>query len=109
MKNMKARVLSESDFKAKCLVMPGEIEPTGEAITITKTRPSRGRARSCEVGPAEVPRRQLCRERANRGWHYKHRLVLGKREAEMGAVPAAPPAAGHPHSGSMAVRASKAL
>jgi prevent-host-death family protein len=33
---MKERVLSASEFKAKCLACLGEIEQSGESITITK-------------------------------------------------------------------------
>ena len=33
---MKARVLSATDFKAKCLACLSEIENTGEPITITR-------------------------------------------------------------------------
>jgi len=33
---MKERVLSASEFKAKCLACLGEVEQSGEAITITR-------------------------------------------------------------------------
>ncbi len=47
---MKERVLSASEFKAKCLACLGEIERSGEAITITR----RGRPVAV-LGPAKLP------------------------------------------------------
>ena len=52
MKNMKERVLSASEFKAKCLAYLSEIERSGEAITITR----RGRPVAV-LGPAQLPAR----------------------------------------------------
>jgi prevent-host-death family protein len=48
MRIMKDRVLSASEFKAKCLACLGEIEQTGEPITITR----RGRPVAV-LGPAK--------------------------------------------------------
>jgi prevent-host-death family protein len=45
---MKERVLSASEFKAKCLACLGEIEQSGETITITR----RGRPVAV-LGPAK--------------------------------------------------------
>ena len=53
MRIMKERVLSASEFKAKCLACLSEIEQSGEAITITK----RGRAVAV-LGPAKQPIRK---------------------------------------------------
>ena len=48
MRIVKDRVLSASEFKAKCLACLGEIEQSGEPITVTK----RGRAVAV-LGPAK--------------------------------------------------------
>ena len=50
---MKDRVLSASEFKAKCFACLGEIEKSGETITITK----RGRPVAV-LGPAKHPVRK---------------------------------------------------
>ena len=50
MKIMKERVLSASEFKAKCLACLREIEQSGEAITITR----RGRPVAV-LGPVKQP------------------------------------------------------
>ena len=47
-KDMKERVLTASEFKAKCLACLGEVEQTGETITITR----RGRPVAV-LGPAK--------------------------------------------------------
>jgi prevent-host-death family protein len=50
MKTVKERVLSASEFKAKCLAYLSEIERSGEAITITR----RGRPVAV-LGRAKLP------------------------------------------------------
>jgi prevent-host-death family protein len=63
---MKARVLSASEFKAKCLSCLSEMEQLGEPITITK----RGRPVAV-LGPA--PRAALKSSKGS--WARKGRIV----------------------------------
>lgn len=63
---MKDRVLSASEFKAKCLACLGEIEQSGETITITR----RGRPVAV-LGP---PKRRLWKSPCN-SWARKGRIV----------------------------------
>lgn len=66
MEIMKERVLSASEFKAKCLACLGEIEQFGEPITITR----RGRPVAV-LGPAK---RTIQRSPRN-SWARKARIV----------------------------------
>jgi prevent-host-death family protein len=63
---MKERVLSASEFKAKCLACLGEIEKHGEPITITK----RGRPVAV-LGPAKIKALKSPRDK----WAGKVRIV----------------------------------
>ena len=63
---MKDRVLSASEFKAKCLACLGEIEQSGASITITK----RGRPVAV-LGPAKQP----VRKSPFNSWARKGRIV----------------------------------
>jgi antitoxin (DNA-binding transcriptional repressor) of toxin-antitoxin stability system len=63
---MKERVLSASEFKAKCLACLREIEQSGEAITITR----RGRAVAV-LGPAKRP----IRKSPANSWAHKCQIV----------------------------------
>jgi prevent-host-death family protein len=63
---MKERVLSASEFKAKCLACLGEIEQTGETITITR----RGRPVAV-LGPAK---RSVWKSPAN-SWAGKMQIL----------------------------------
>jgi prevent-host-death family protein len=63
---MKERVLSASEFKAKCLACLGEIEQFGEPITITR----RGRPVAV-LGPAK---RTVQKSPRNR-WAHKGKIV----------------------------------
>jgi prevent-host-death family protein len=63
---MKERVLSASEFKAKCLACLGEIEQFGEPITITR----RGRPVAV-LGPAK---RSIQRSPRN-SWARKARIL----------------------------------
>jgi prevent-host-death family protein len=63
---MKERVLSASEFKAKCLACLGEIEQFGESITITR----RGRPVAV-LGPVKAGIRKSPRNR----WAGKARIV----------------------------------
>jgi antitoxin (DNA-binding transcriptional repressor) of toxin-antitoxin stability system len=63
MRTVKERVLSASEFKAKCLACLGEIEQFGEPITITK----RGRAVAV-LGPVRRSvRKSPCNSWARKG------------------------------------------
>ena len=64
--SMKERVLSASEFKAKCLACLTEIEQSGEAITITR----RGRAVAV-LGPAKQP----IRKSPANSWARKGQIV----------------------------------
>ena len=66
MRIMKERVLSASEFKAKCLACLSEIEQSGEAITITR----RGRPVAV-LGPAKQPIRKSPRN----SWAHKGKIV----------------------------------
>ena len=66
MRIMKERVLSASEFKAKCLACLGEIEQSGEPITITR----RGR-RVAVLGPAK----HSVRKSPRNSWARKGRIV----------------------------------
>jgi antitoxin (DNA-binding transcriptional repressor) of toxin-antitoxin stability system len=66
MRIMKERVLSASEFKAKCLACLGEIEQFGEAITITR----RGRPVAV-LGPVKQPIRKSPRN----SWARKGRIL----------------------------------
>ena len=66
MRAMKERVLSASEFKAKCLACLGEIEQFGEAITITR----RGRAVAV-IGPAK----HSVRKSPRNSWARKGRIL----------------------------------
>ncbi len=63
---MKERVLSASEFKAKCLACLGEIEQFGEPITITR----RGR-------PVAVlsPVKRTVRKSPRNSWAHKGKIV----------------------------------
>jgi antitoxin (DNA-binding transcriptional repressor) of toxin-antitoxin stability system len=63
---MKERVLSASEFKAKCLACLGEIEQFGEAITITR----RGRAVAV-IGPVK----HSVRKSPRNSWARKGRIL----------------------------------
>jgi prevent-host-death family protein len=63
---MKERVLSASEFKAKCLACLGEIEQFGEPITITR----RGRPVAV-LGPAK---RTVWKSPRN-SWAHKGKIV----------------------------------
>jgi hypothetical protein len=63
---MKERVLSASEFKAKCLACPGEIERFGELITITR----RGRPVAV-LGPAKLAGQKSPRNR----WAHRGQIV----------------------------------
>jgi prevent-host-death family protein len=63
---MKARVLSASEFKAKCLACLSEIEQLGEPITITK----RGRPVAV-LGPVSSP----ALKSSKGSWARKGRIV----------------------------------
>ena len=63
---MKARVLSASEFKAKCLACLSEIEQRGEAITITK----RGRPIAV-LGPVVHPALKSSRD----SWARRGRIA----------------------------------
>jgi prevent-host-death family protein len=63
---MKARVLSASEFKAKCLACLSEIEQVGEPITITK----RGRPVAV-LGPVSRPALKSSKD----SWARKGRIV----------------------------------
>ncbi len=66
MRIMKERVLSASEFKAKCLACLGEIEQFGEPITITR----RGR-------PVAVlsPVKRTVRKSPRNSWAHKGKIV----------------------------------
>ncbi|SPE27680.1 Prevent-host-death family protein [Candidatus Sulfopaludibacter sp. SbA3] len=66
MRNMKERVLSASEFKAKCLACLSEIEQLGEPITITR----RGRPVAV-LGP---PKHNI-RKSLRNSWARKGRIV----------------------------------
>jgi len=66
MRIVKDRVLSASEFKAKCLACLGEIEQTGEPITITR----RGRPVAV-LGPAKRAAGKSPRD----SWSRKARIV----------------------------------
>ena len=66
MKIMKERVLSASEFKAKCLACLGEIEQFGQPITITR----RGRPVAV-LGPAKHSALKSPRN----SWQRKARIV----------------------------------
>ena len=66
MGTMKERVLSASEFKAKCLACLGEIEQSGESIIITR----RGRPVAV-LGPAKTNVRKSPRN----SWARKGRIV----------------------------------
>ncbi len=63
---MKARVLSASEFKAKCLACLTEIEQAGESITITR------RGRPVAV---LVPAKQPALKSPRNSWADKGRIV----------------------------------
>jgi prevent-host-death family protein len=63
---MKDRVLSASEFKAKCLACLGEIEHSGESITITR----RGRPVAV-LGPAK----QTAGKSPRDSWAQKARIT----------------------------------
>jgi len=63
---MQTRVLSASEFKAKCLACLSEIEQRGEPITITK----RGRPVAV-LGPVKRPALKSSRD----SWAKKGRIV----------------------------------
>jgi prevent-host-death family protein len=63
---MKERVISASEFKAKCLACLDEIEHTGESITVTR----RGHPIAV-LGPA----RQGVRKSPRNRWARKARIV----------------------------------
>ena len=66
MRIMQERVLSASEFKAKCLACLGEVEQLGEAITITR----RGRAVAV-LGPAK----HSVRKSPRNSWARKGRIL----------------------------------
>jgi prevent-host-death family protein len=66
MGRMKARVLSATEFKAKCLACLSEIEQLGEPITITR----RGRPVAV-LGPANRPALKSSRD----SWAKRGRIV----------------------------------
>jgi len=63
---MQERVLSASEFKAKCLACLGEVEQLGEAITITR----RGRPVAV-LGPAK----HSVRKSPRNSWARKGRIL----------------------------------
>jgi prevent-host-death family protein len=66
MEIMTERVLSASEFKAKCLACLSEIEQSGETITITR----RGRPVAV-LGPAKQP----IRKSPGNSWAHKCQIV----------------------------------
>ena len=66
MRIMQERVLSASEFKAKCLACLGEVEQSGETITITR----RGRAVAV-LGPAL----HSVRKSPRNSWARKGRIL----------------------------------
>jgi prevent-host-death family protein len=74
MRIMRERVLSASEFKAKCLACLGEIEQFGEPITITR----RGRPVAV-LGPAKHSARKSPRDT----WAPKGRIVGEIVDTEM--------------------------
>ena len=74
---MKERVLSASEFKAKCLACLGEIEQYGEAITITR----RGRAVAV-LGPAKRSAWKSPRD----SWARKGRILGDIVNGDMSAL-----------------------
>jgi prevent-host-death family protein len=77
MKIMKDRVLSASEFKAKCLACLGEIEQTGEPITITR----RGRPVAV-LGPAKRASGKSPRD----SWARKARITGDIVNADTSAI-----------------------
>lgn len=66
MKIMKERVLSASEFKARCLACLSEMEQSGEPITITR----RGRPVAV-LGPAK----RSARKSPRNSWALKGRII----------------------------------
>jgi len=54
---MKNRVVSATEFKAKCLALLDEVEEQGGTITVTKTGAAGGHGVPCECQAMENPRR----------------------------------------------------
>ena len=77
MRIMQERVLSASEFKAKCLACLGEIEQSGETITITR----RGRPVAV-LGPAKQPIRKSPRN----SWARKGRILGDIVNGDMSAL-----------------------
>ena len=77
MGSMKERVLSASEFKAKCLACLGEIEHSGEAITFTR----RGRPVAV-LGPATHGFRKSPRN----SWARKGRIAGDIVNVDMSAL-----------------------
>jgi prevent-host-death family protein len=77
MKPMKERVLSASEFKAKCLACLGEIEQFGESITITR----RGRPVAV-LGPAN----HIAGKSPRNSWARKGRIVGDIVNQDMSAL-----------------------
>jgi prevent-host-death family protein len=75
---MKDRVLSASEFKARCLACLGEIEQSGEPITITR----RGRPVAV-LGPAA---RHGVRKSPRNTWARKGRIVGDIVNMDMSAL-----------------------
>jgi antitoxin (DNA-binding transcriptional repressor) of toxin-antitoxin stability system len=63
---MKERVLSASEFKAKCLACLGELEHSGETISLTR----RGRPVAV-LGPVKQP----IRKSPGNSWAHKCQIV----------------------------------